>query len=65
MSNPLICKSVVAKIQWLNNLGLSTWWSILIYDNGWLTYFGHNTFTKGEQIVDWYYCDTVIGKQDE
>lgn len=65
MNNPLICKPVVAKIQWVNDLGLSTWFEILIYDNRWMSSFGHNPLDKGEQVIDWYYCDTGIGRQDE
>ncbi len=53
-------ESVLAKITHQNCLGLSQWYEVVYYDNGWYSYAGSKTFQDGEQVIEWVYCKNVL-----
>jgi hypothetical protein len=56
MEPPNELESVLAEIYHNNDLGLSKWYEVVYYDDGWYSYAGSKTFQDGEQVVDWKYC---------
>ena len=53
-------ESVLAKITHQNDLGLSQWYEVVYYDNGWYSYAGSKTFRDGEQVIEWVYCRNIL-----
>ena len=47
---------ILAKIEYINDLGKSKWYEVVYYDDGWYSYAGSKTFQDGEQVVEWKYC---------
>ena len=52
----VICSPILAKIEHINDLGKSTWYEVVYYDDKWYSYSGIKTFEDGEQVVEWKYC---------
>ena len=57
---PTELKSVLAKISHLNDLGISEWYEVVYYSDGWQPYSGSDTFEDGEDVLSWEYCDKLI-----
>lgn len=51
---------ILAKIEHINDLGKSTWYEVVYYDDDWYSYAGSKTFEDGEQVVEWKYCKDCL-----
>jgi len=56
----VICSPILAKIEHINDLGKSTWYEVVYYDDKWYSYSGSKTFEDGEQVVKWKYAKDCI-----
>ena len=56
----VIGSPILAKIEHINDLGKSTWYEVVYYDDKWYSYAGSKTFQDGEQVVDWKYCKDCL-----
>lgn len=58
---PLELKPVIAKIKTSNELGSFTFYEVVYHnETDWCSFFGSNTFDKGEQVVNWKYCEDCL-----
>ena len=62
---PKECRPVLAKIEQINDLGKSTWYEVVYYDDKWYSYSGSKTFDDGEQVVKWKYCEDIFKENDK
>ena len=53
---PKALEPILAKISHQNDLGLSQWYEVVYYANGWQSFINSNTFEDGEQVIEWKYC---------
>ena len=51
---------ILAKIEYINDLGKSKWYEVVYYDDGWCPYAGIKTFQDGEKVVEWKYCKDCL-----
>lgn len=56
----IVGSPILAKIEHINDLGKSTWYEVVYYDDKWYSYAGSKTFQDGEQVVDWKYCKDCL-----
>ena len=56
----VICSPILAKIEHINDLGKSTWYEVVYYDDKWYSYSGSKPFEDGEQVVKWKYAKDCI-----
>lgn len=56
----VICSPILAKIEHINDLGKSTWYEVVYYDDKWYSYSGSKTFEDGEQVVKWKYAKDCL-----
>ena len=53
---------VLAKLEHQGSLGKSNWFEVVYHDGeNWCAYAGSNTFTDGEKVLEWFYCEDIIG----
>ena len=52
-----ILEPIFAEIEHINDLGKSTWFEVVYYDEGWRSYGGSNTFRDGEKVIRWKYAE--------
>jgi hypothetical protein len=57
METPNKFEPVLAKIQQVNDLVLSHWYEVVCYEDEWCSYGNSVTFTDGETVVNWIYCE--------
>jgi len=65
MNCPKELRPVLAEIQAINDLGISTWFEVVYYDDQerhcWCSYFGSDTFkTLSYKVLRWKYADEAI-----
>ena len=60
LENPIELEPVLAKINHVNDLGISSWHEVIFYFQGWQSYSGSNTFNDGEKVVNWKYCKDIF-----
>ncbi len=54
-------KCVLAVITHQGCLGLSVWREVVAHNGKeWISYAGSDTFSDGEQVSKWVYCDEVL-----
>lgn len=52
---------VLAKIKHLNDTGYSVWYEVVYFADGvWNAFHGSKTFSDGEKVVDWEYCENIF-----
>ena len=60
MDKPEGLRPVLARIEHINDLGLSKWYEVVYYDGdagNWCCYSGSDTFKDGQQVNGWKYAD--------
>lgn len=56
-----IIEPILAKIEHMSDLGLSSWYEVVYFDdNEWFSYAGSKTFNDGEKVVKWEYCKDIL-----
>ncbi len=60
VGSPIQLEPVLAEIEHINDLGKSTWYEVVYYDDKWYSYSGSKTFEDGEQVVKWKYAKDSI-----
>lgn len=61
MKLPVEGKCVLAVITHQGYLGLSVWREVVAHNGDkWIAYSGSGTFSDGEQVDKWVYCDDVL-----
>ena len=60
IGSPNQLEPILALITHQGDLGLSKWYEVVYYDDGWYSYAGSKTFQDGEQVVDWKYCKDCL-----
>lgn len=58
--SPNELEPVLAKIEHINDLGKSTWYEVVYYDEKWCSYSDSKTFEDGEKVVNWKYCKNCL-----
>lgn len=56
-------RPVLAKIEHINDLGKSSWYEVVYYedlDTRWCSYSGSKTFDDGEQVISWKHADECL-----
>jgi len=57
IGSPTQLDPVLAQIEHINDLGKSTWYEVVYFDEkNWRSYAGSDTFKDGEKVVKWRYC---------
>lgn len=56
----IIGSPILAKIEHINDLGKSSWYEVVYYDDKWYSYAGSKTFEDGEQVVKWKYVKDCL-----
>lgn len=56
----LIGSPILAKIEYVTDLGKFKRYEVVYYDDGWYSYAGNKTFQDGERVVDWKYCKDCL-----
>lgn len=57
---PIELEPVLAKIEHMNELGLSSWYEVVYFAEKWCSYSGSKTFDDGEKVVKWKYCKNLL-----
>jgi len=60
INSPNELEPVLAKIEHINDLGLSKWYEVVYFDGNWRSYAGSDTFNDGEKVVNWKYCKDCL-----
>jgi hypothetical protein len=60
---PKALEPILAIISHQNDLGLSQWYEVIYYDNGWCSFSRSKTFEDGEQVIEWEYCKEQFKKK--
>lgn len=56
---------ILAQIEHINCLGKSTWYEVVYYsNNNWHSYAGSKTFTDGEKVINWRYCEDLMKNEN-
>lgn len=56
-------RDVLAKIEAINDLGVSRWYEVVYYSKelgGWRSFSGSKTFEDGETVKGWAYVDRLV-----
>jgi hypothetical protein len=54
-------KPVLAYMSWVSCTGTSKWYEVLYYlDGSWHSYSESGGIQRGEQIINWEYCDKLL-----
>lgn len=68
MKYPKDLKPVLAKIESITELGLSSWYEVIYYDDEytkqWCSYAGSSTFQRGEIVKSWEYIENIMLKDN-
>lgn len=60
-SFPTPLEPVLAKIHTIGELGNSTWYEVVFYDDTeWCSYDGSDTFQNGEHVLSCKYCSEIL-----
>lgn len=54
----VICSPILAKIEHINDLGKSTWYEVVYYDDKWYSYSGSKTTGRYKSDLLWDLSDT-------
>lgn len=57
---PTKLEPILAQIQHVNDLGISTWYEVVYFDYSWCAYEGSDTFRDGERVIKWKYCEDLL-----
>lgn len=58
--SPKELEPVLALVETITDLGKSSWYEVVYYDNGWKSYSGSKTFNDGESVVKWRYAKDCL-----
>jgi len=51
---------ILALINSVTELGLSSWYEVIYFDGSFKSYSGSKTFEDGEKVIKWTYCSNVL-----
>lgn len=60
--SPKELEPILAKIEHYNDLGLSTWYEVVYFDEKWRSYAGSKTFQDCEKVVKWKYVKDCLNE---